>query len=77
MYFLKVIVPAFIVVTGLLVCTSWVYGTAEYARKEKKACTQCHAKVVGAKSEMIKNLNATEKCYKNNDHSMAKCSTSK
>lgn len=77
MHWAKVIVPAFIVATGLLVCSSAVYGTAGYAKKEKKACTNCHSKVVGDKAEMMKNLNATGTCYKDNNHSLAKCSSAK
>lgn len=77
MCLMKVIVPVVIVAAGLLVCTSSVYGTAEYAKKERKACTGCHSKVAGSKAEMMKNLNSTGTCYKNNDHSLAKCSTAK
>jgi hypothetical protein len=77
MYLMKVIIPAVIVAAGLFICSVSVYGTPEYAKKEKKTCTQCHSKVVGSKAEMLKNLNATGTCYKNNDHSLAKCSTAK
>ena len=31
--------------TGFLVCTTATYGKPEYAKKEKKACTFCHAKI--------------------------------
>jgi hypothetical protein len=54
-----------------------MYGSAEYAKTEKKACTVCHAKVAGAKAEMAKNLNSTGTCYKDNDHSLAKCEAAK
>lgn len=77
MYLMKVLVPVVIVAAGILACTSSVYGTAEYAKKEKKACTQCHSKVSGNKAEMMQNLNATGACYKNHDHSLAKCSTAR
>jgi hypothetical protein len=50
-----------------------MFGTPEFAQKEKKSCTFCHAKVTSDKAEMVKNLNATGTCYKDNDHSLAKC----
>ena len=39
----------------------------EYAKKEGKKCTYCH--VALGKPD----LNDTGKCYKANDHSLAKC----
>lgn len=77
MYSIKVIVPAAIVAAGLFISTSSLFGTPEYSKKEKKTCTHCHSKVVADKAEMLKNLNATGTCYKSNDHSLAKCATSK
>jgi hypothetical protein len=71
----KLIIPAAIVAGGLFVCTSSMTGTPEFAKKEKKSCTTCHAKVSGNKDEMVKNLNATGTCYKDNEHSLAKCNT--
>jgi len=38
-----------------------------YAKKEGKKCTYCH--VAAGKPD----LNDTGKCYKANDHSLAKC----
>lgn len=70
---LKLVVPAAILAGGFLLCTSSVYGTPDYAKKEKKGCTTCHAKMVSDKAEMAKNLNDTGNCYKSNDHSLAKC----
>ncbi len=69
----KLALPSIILVGGFVICTSSVYGTPDYAKKEKKSCTTCHAKVVGDKAEMVKNLNQTGTCYKDNDHSLAKC----
>ena len=69
---LKLILPASILAVGFAVCTSSMYGTPEYARKEMKSCTYCHSKVA-EKSVMAKNLNANGTCYKDNDHSLAKC----
>jgi ferredoxin len=70
---LKVIVPAVVLLGGFMVCTSSMYGTPEYARKEKKACTTCHVKVVSDKTDMGKNLTSTGTCYREHDHSLLKC----
>ena len=74
---IKLGIPAVILLGGLLVCTSSLEGTPEYAKKEKKSCTYCHAKMVTAKDEMAKNLNSTGTCYKDNEHSLAKCEAPK
>ena len=73
MRLMKLVAPALVLVGGFLICTSSVYGTADYAKKEKKGCTVCHSKVVADKTEMAKNLTDTGNCYKGNDHSLAKC----
>ena len=77
MRLMKLTVPAVVLLGGFLICTSKVYGTADYAKKEKKACTYCHTKMVADKGEMSKNLNDTGNCYKGNDHSLAKCAPAK
>jgi hypothetical protein len=64
---MKVALPAAILMAGFLLCTSATYGKPEYAKKEKQSCTYCHVKA-GAKD-----LNDTGKCYKDADHSLAKC----
>jgi hypothetical protein len=74
---LKVFMPALILAAGFAVCTSSVYGTPEYAKKEKKSCTFCHEKVMSEKAEMAKNLKPMGKCYKEHDHSLAKCEVEK
>jgi hypothetical protein len=74
---LKFVIPSAIAMAGLLLCTSSLFGTPEYSKKEKKSCTTCHAKVSGDKAEMVKNLTATGTCYKENDHSLAKCAAPK
>jgi hypothetical protein len=73
----KVLIPGAILFAGFLLCTSSMSGTSAYAKKEKKACTYCHGKVVGDKAEMAKNLNTSGQCYKDNEHSLAKCATEK
>jgi len=69
----KLVLPAAVLLGGFLVCTSSIHATPDYAKKEKKACNYCHTKVVSDKAEMAKSLNATGTCYKDNDHSLAKC----
>jgi hypothetical protein len=54
---MKLVLPAAFLMTGFLICTTASYGTQEYAKKEKKACTVCHAKMVADKAVMAKNLN--------------------
>ena len=72
---LKLLAPGAVLLTGFVVCTSSVYGTPDYAKKEKKACNYCHSKMTSDKAEMAKSLNDTGNCYKSNDHSLAKCAT--
>ena len=69
----KLMIPAAILAAGFLISTSSIYGTPDYAKKEKKACTFCHMKTVTDKAEMVKNLTPTGTCYKDNEHSLAKC----
>ena len=64
---IKVALPAAILMAGFLVCTSATYGKPEYSKKESKACAYCHTKM-GSKE-----LNDTGKCYKDSEHSLAKC----
>jgi hypothetical protein len=70
---LKLAIPACFLAAGFAITTSTVFGVPEYSRIEKKSCTFCHAKVSSDRSEMARNLNAAGTCYKNNDHSLAKC----
>ena len=61
---LKTILPAAIVLGGILVCTTASYGTLDYAKATKKSCTFCHEKnVPGDKDAMNKNLTAAGKYY--------------
>jgi hypothetical protein len=66
---LKLVVPSAILMVGFLVCTTASYGTQDYAKKEKKTCTFCHAKVA-AKEEMAKNQTEAGKYYKDHNHSL-------
>ena len=61
---LKTILPAAILLGGFLVCTTASYGTAEYAKNTKKACTFCHEKVTSDKEVMKVNLTDAGKYYK-------------
>jgi hypothetical protein len=70
---LKLTVPAAILMSGFILCTTASFGKPEYMKKESvKSCTVCHSKIE-AKEAMPKNLNETGKCYAENDHSLAKC----
>ena len=62
---LKVVIPAGIFLTGLLVSTSSLsFAKPEYSKKEKKPCTACHVKAGS------KDLNDAGKYYKEHDHSL-------
>ena len=61
---LKTILPAAIVLGGILICTTASYGTVEYAKGTKKTCTFCHEKTVSDKDAMTKNLTDAGKYYK-------------
>jgi hypothetical protein len=50
-----------------LFCGTATYGKPEYAKKESKKCVDCHVKMGS------KDLNAYGQCYKDNNHSLAKC----
>jgi hypothetical protein len=61
---IKSFLPAALLGAGILVCVSASYATSEIAKKEKKSCTFCHAKVTPADKEgMKKNLNEAGKYY--------------
>lgn len=77
MNWMKLALPGAVLLGGFLVCTTALYGTADYAKKEKKPCATCHMKMVAEKDAMAKNLNDTGNCYKTNDHSLAKCAPAK
>ena len=60
----KTLLPSVILLGGFLVCTTASYGTAEYMKATKKACTFCHEKSVTDKKVMTENLTAAGKYYK-------------
>jgi hypothetical protein len=49
---LKMVLPAAILLGGFLLCTTASYGTVEYAKNTKKACTFCHEKTTSDKDAM-------------------------
>jgi len=58
------------VLSGTILSLSTVStATPAYAKKEGKSCKYCHS----AMPPKADNLNDTGKCYKANDHSLAKC----
>jgi cytochrome c553 len=61
---LKMVLPAAILVGGFLLCTTASYGTVEYAKNTKKACTFCHEKTTSDKDAMKANLTDAGKYYK-------------
>ena len=77
MRLLKLLIPAGILISSLILTTSLSVAKPEYTKKEKKSCTYCHAKQSADKAEMAKNLNDVGTCYKDNEHSLAKCAPKK
>jgi len=72
MSYWKLALPAGIVMTGFLFCTTATYGKPAYMTKEGiKACTGCHVKMGMTKADPL--LNDLGTCYAKNDHSLAKC----
>ena len=61
------VLAALAVLSGSLVMMSTSSAKPAYAKKEGKKCTYCHT--AAGKPD----LNDTGKCYKANDHSLAKC----
>ena len=58
--------PAAIMLGGILVCTTASYGKAEYVAKTKQKCVYCHEKQVADKDAMNKNLTEAGKFYAKN-----------
>jgi len=72
---LKLILPSAILTAGFLICTTASHATQDYAKKEKKGCTFCHAKIEPGTKEnknpaMVKNLNDAGTYYKEHSHSL-------
>lgn len=51
---MKWMLPAALLTAGFLVCTTASYGTQEYSKETKKACTFCHTQVKPADKEVMK-----------------------
>ena len=60
---------ALAILSGALMSISTTSAKPAYAKKEGKSCKYCHAGMPATAA----NLNDTGKCYKANDHSLAKC----
>lgn len=58
----KAILPAILLAGGFLACVTASWATADMAKKEKKACTFCHAKTE-SKEKMKANLTDAGKYY--------------
>jgi hypothetical protein len=61
---IKLVLPAAILMSGFLLCTTAGLGRPQYAQKEKKGCTFCHVKAGS------KDLNDTGKYYQEHNHSL-------
>jgi len=65
----RVSVVVALLAVGLSLSALPSFGTMDFAKKEKKACTFCHVKM-GSKE-----LNDVGKCYQKNKNSLAGCET--
>ena len=66
---MKLIRTILLIMLAFMVTLPFTMGKAEYAKKEGKACTFCHAKVE-SKDAMAKNLTDAGKYYKDHNHSL-------
>jgi hypothetical protein len=63
---LKFVVPAILLISGFLLCSSSSYGKPEYVKATKKACTFCH---VDSKAKP-KELTDAGKYFKEHNNSL-------
>jgi len=62
---LKLIIPAAIVLGGILACSTASFGKAEYTKATKKSCTTCHKTNEPTKKDVMNaNLTDAGKFYK-------------
>ena len=68
---IKLVLPATILMGGFLLCTTASYGTAEYAKQTKKACSYCHTQAVPKKGDPKANdLKDAGKYFKDHNKSL-------
>ncbi|HEV2352202.1 MAG TPA: hypothetical protein VG028_20400 [Terriglobia bacterium] len=58
-----------LLIGGLTLSATLMFGKAEYAKTEKKACSACHVDI----KKSPKDLNDVGKCYAKNKHSLTGC----
>lgn len=58
-----------LLIGGLTLSATLMFGKAEYSKTEKKGCNFCHVDIKKAPKE----LNDVGKCYAKNDHSLKGC----
>jgi cytochrome c553 len=70
----KLLIPAAVLASGFLLCTTASFGTPAYMKKENlKSCTACHTSISPAPTKDAPKLNALGQCYLKNNFSLAKC----
>ena len=65
---MKLALPATLLMTGFLVCTTSKLRQPEYAKTTGRRAAFCHAKMVP--KEMAKNLNDAGTYYKTHEHKL-------
>jgi hypothetical protein len=64
MSYVKLALPAAVLLGGFLFCTTVTRGTPAYARQEKKACNFCHTAGVPKDADSAKDLTDAGKYFK-------------
>lgn len=62
-----------LLIGGLTLSATLMFGKIEYSKTEKKGCTFCHVDV----KKTPKELNDVGKCYEKNKHSLKSCEETK
>ena len=66
-FILKTTVGSALILGGLVLCSSYSFGKAEYTKTTGKGCTYCHT------AAGKKDLNDVGKCYAEHNHSLEGC----
>ena len=63
MSYLKLTIPAAVLLGGFLVCSVSTYGKPEYTKETKKACSVCHTVAVPKDADSAKSLTDAGKYF--------------
>jgi hypothetical protein len=63
MSYIKITLPALVLLGGFLVCSVSTYGKPEYTKQEKKACSFCHTVAAPKDADSAKGLTDAGKYF--------------